>query len=199
MTPRPIALEAFHAARKADPAPEADITVEVDASAAETQPDQPEAEPEIVADPDAERRECLMGIAQALGSAARDQTAQRARWIADAAAAFGAAAESVLPAMARAGLGGLVAEAVEKLALEARPPRLEVHIAPADAVEIGKALSFVAATGIEIRRDETMTPGQVRLEWESGGARIDAEAIAAAALDLFRRTLAAKRSMEPEQ
>lgn len=193
MTPRPVALEPFSAERgdRAAPEPEESIKVEPPGEA------EPPPEPEI--DPEVERRACLSRIAGTLNGISRDQEALGAQWIAAAAAAFGAAAESAVPRMARAGLAGLVAETVEKIAREARPPRLELRAAPEDTAAIGEALSAIAARPVALRPDESLAPGEVRLGWEAGGAEIDAEAIAAAALDCFARALAAKRSTEPER
>ena len=198
--PRPIALEPFYPERDAHVAPEPDETARIQQAAEEPEPEpEPEPAPESEFDHQAERRECLTLIARTLETIAQDQNTFSTRWVAEAAAAFGAAAEIAMPRMARNGLAALVAEAVERVARQARPPRLELLAAADDIADLEEAVSSNGPTPVELRADDALTPGHVRLEWERGGAEIDAEAVAAAALDQFGRALASKRNMEPEQ
>ena len=192
---QPVVLEPFFAPR-ADPAAEEwEAAVSVDPAPVEAEPESP-PEPEI--DAEAERRACLSRIAEALEAIARDQSALRTRCITDAAKALGAAAESLLPRMADAGLAALVAEAADRLTREGRWPCLELRAAAEDAEDIASELRARGATSIQVRPDQGLAPGSVSLEWEAGGAEIDAEAIVSAALDQFERALARIRDMEPE-
>lgn len=152
-------------------------------------PEASPAEPEF--DPDAERRECLSRIVGTLERIAADQAALRNRWITDAAAAVGTAAASVVPRLARAALARLVAEAADQVARQGRWPRLVLRAAPQDAPEIEDSLRRAGSTAIEVRHDRTLPAGTVQLQWDEGGAEIEIEAIASAALEQLERALAA--------
>ena len=195
--PRPVLLErfGFDAPGLADEAPGAAPDVADPCAAAEPSP--PADDPP--ADPDAERRECLSRIAAALEAVAADQAALREQWRADAAAALGAAAAEVVPRLARAGLAAHVAELAARLGRDGRWPHLALHAAPGDAGEIGEAIRTAGPQTLEIVPDPGLAPGSVRLSWKDGGAEIDAEAIAATALERLRRALAPDRQAEPER
>lgn len=196
--PQPVALEAFPITGTAPARCEAAeaVSSEPDETVAEPAPD-PLPEPD--SDPQAERRACLSRIADALALIAKDQAALGDRCIADASAAVGAAAESIMPRAAQAGLAVQVAETVESLVRQGRWPRLELRATREDAAEINDALRESGVTAVDVVPDDTLDPGSVRLDWQSGGAEIDVETIAAAALDHFRRALEPVRNTEHDR
>lgn len=184
--PRPVALESFHLALRRQEAAPPPAAAAVPPEPAVPAPE-PTPEPEI--DPEAARLERLRRIAAALEAIAADQAALSARWVSEAASAFGAAAERVLPQLARAGFAGVVAESVAALARDGRWPGLELSVAPDEMAEIEVALGTAGHGGVTLRADPALAPGEVRLGWTGGGAEIDVEAIAGAALEHLRRAL----------
>ena len=186
--PRPVLLERFGFATPVSVDQTPGEKPDAAAPSEAPEPSPPAEDPPV--DPEAERRACLRRISAALETIAADQAALRARLTADAAAALGAAAAEVVPRLARDGLAAHVAEMAERVARDGRWTCLELCAAPDDAREIGKAIRADGPTTVEIKPDPCLAPGNVRLYWQSGGAEIDAEAIANAALDRVRRALA---------
>ena len=149
-------------------------------------------------DPEIERTACLARIANALEIAASEQAALRARCIEDTVAAFGKAAETVLPQLARAGFAALIAETAQIIARRGQWPELLVIVAPDDAEAVTGALASpdsISGSGpgpgpkLKITADPALGPGEAQLGWRQGGAEIDIEAIAEAALERFRLQL----------
>jgi hypothetical protein len=186
MTSR-IALELFGAVRG-----ETD-----DRTAAEAPPDGSEAEAGVPAAPaepeidlEAERLACLARIADTVEVVASEQAGLRARCIGDAAAALGAAAETLLPRLARAGFAALVTETAQTIVRRGQWPELRLAVAPDQAAAIAAALGEIGpVTEVKVTADPVLGDGEAQLSWRDGGAEIDVEAIAEAALERFRTQL----------
>ncbi|MFQ5566176.1 MAG: hypothetical protein ACE5EU_07425 [Paracoccaceae bacterium] len=180
-----IALERFAVVRPEDEgAPAAEVT-----PAADTPEDDAAADPPAI-DPEAERRACLERIAAALEIVASEQAGLRARCIGDTVTALGAAAETLLPRLARAGFAALVAETAQTIARRGQWPELLLSVTPDDAASVAAALGETGpVTEVKIAADPTLGPGEAQIGWSQGGAEIDVDAIAEAALDHFRLLL----------
>lgn len=143
--------------------------------------------------PDTLRSETLARIAAALSTVSADQAELRARCIEDVATALGEAAAAVLPRLAASAFPRLVADSTAAVARQGRWSRLRLSAAPDDAAEISAALADMGASAdIDIHEAGSLEPGEARLDWDSGGAEIDAEAIGAAALDHYRQCVAGR-------
>ena len=178
-----IALERFGSPRSDD-----DGASETGGDASTTEPEgsSPEARP----DPEAERLANLARIADALEIVASEQAGLRARCAGDAFAALGAAAETLLPRLARTGFAALVAESAQTIARRGQWPVLMLSVSPDNAENVSGALGETGpVTEIKITADTALGPGEAQLGWSQGGAEIDVEAIAEAALDRFRLAL----------
>ena len=141
-------------------------------------------------DPEAERRACLERIAGALEIVASEQAGLRARCIEDTVTALGAAAETLLPRLARAGFAALVAETAQTIARRGQWPELLLSVAPDDAPSVTAALGETGpVTEVKVTADPALGPGEAQIGWTQGGAEIDIDAIAGAALDHFRLLL----------
>ena len=150
--------------------------------------------PEI--DPEAERQACLERIAGALEIVASEQAGLRARCIGDAAMALGAAAETLLPRLARAGFAALVTETAQTISRRGQWPELLLSVAPDNAAAVATALGETGpVTEVKVTADPALGPGEAQIGWSQGGAEIDVEAIAEAALDRFRLQL--DRCLQP--
>jgi hypothetical protein len=150
--------------------------------------------PEI--DPEAERQACLERIAGALEVVASEQAGLRARCIGDAVTALGAAAETLLPRLARAGFAALVAETAQTISRRGQWPELLLSVAPDNAAAVATALGETGpVTEVKVTADPALGPGEAQIGWSQGGAEIDVEAIAEAALDRFRLQL--DRCLQP--
>jgi hypothetical protein len=165
-----------------------------DAALAEAPPAPAGPEPEQPAAPqvdlEAERLACLARIADAVEVVAAEQTGLRARCVGDAAAALGAAAETLLPRLARAGFAALVAETALTMLRRGRWPELRLSVAPDQAAAIAAALGRIGpASEVQVTADAALGAGEAQLGWPDGGAEIDVEAIADAALERFRAQL----------
>ncbi len=187
MTAR-IALERF-----GSPRPEGQGALEAGMEMPATALEDPEhgdaAElPEI--DPEAERQACLERIAGALEIVASEQAGLRARCIGDAVTALGAAAETLLPRLARAGFAALVAETAQTISRRGQWPELLLSVAPDNAAAVATALGKTGpVTEVKVTADPALGPGEAQIGWSQGGAEIDVEAIAEAALERFRLQL----------
>lgn len=190
MTAR-IALERFGSPRPEDQGA-LEAGMEMPAAAPE---DNDAAElPEI--DPEAERQACLERIAGALEIVASEQAGLRARCIGDAAMALGAAAETLLPRLARAGFAALVAETAQTISRRGQWPELLLSVAPDNAAAVATALGETGpVTEVKVTADPALGPGEAQIDWSQGGAEIDVEAIAEAALERFRLHL--DRCLQP--
>jgi hypothetical protein len=152
--------------------------------------DHPGGSPDAEIDPEAERLACLARIADALEIVASEQAGLRARCSGDAFSALGAAAETLLPRLARAGFAELVAETAQTIARRGQWPVLLLSVAPDNAAVVADALGETGpVTEIKVTADAALGPGEAQLGWSQGGAEIDVEAIAEAALDHFRLQL----------
>ena len=181
----PIALERFAWSRAED---DATLEAGADMDAAGTEDDDLAALPDI--DPEAEQRACLERIAGALEIVTSEQAGLRARCIADTATALGEAAEALLPRLARSGFAELVAETATTIARHGQWPELLLSVAPDNAAVVATALGETEpATSIKVTADPSLGPGEAQIGWSQGGAEIDVEAIATAALDRFRQRL----------
>ena len=150
--------------------------------------------PEI--DPEAERQACLERIAAALEIVASEQAGLRARCIGDAVTALGAAAETLLPRLARAGFAALVAETAQTISRRGQWPELLLSVAPDNAAAVATALGETGpVTEVKVTADPALGPGEAQIGWSQGGAEIDVEAIAEAALERFRLQL--DRCLQP--
>jgi len=193
MTAR-IALERF-----GSPRPEGQGALEAGMEMPATALEDPEhgdaAElPEI--DPEAERQACLERIAGALEIVASEQAGLRARCIGDAVTALGAAAETLLPRLARAGFAALVAETAQTISRRGQWPELLLSVAPDNAAAVATALGETGpVTEVKVTADPALGPGEAQIGWSQGGAEIDVEAIAEAALERFRLQL--DRCLQP--
>lgn len=186
-----IALERFGSPRPEDQGA-LEAGMEMPAAAPE---DNDAAElPEI--DPEAERQACLERIAGALEIVASEQAGLRARCIGDAAMALGAAAETLLPRLARAGFAALVAETAQTISRRGQWPELLLSVAPDNAAAVATALGETGpVTEVKVTADPALGPGEAQIDWSQGGAEIDVEAIAEAALERFRLHL--DRCLQP--
>ena len=149
-------------------------------------------------DPEAERLACLERIAGALEIVASEQAALRARCIGDTATALGAAAETLLPRLAREGFAALVAESAQAIPRRGQWPELLLTVAPDGAAAVSAALGAAGdgtVTEIKVSADPALGPGEAQIAWSQGGAEIDADAIAEAALEHFHRQL--ERCLQP--
>lgn len=156
------------------------------------EPAAPEAQPlaEPPADPAAERAAALRRLAAALETITAEQASLRAASLHHAAAAFGAAASCVLPVLARKGFAALVADAVHAIAKNGRWPELVVTVSEDDAAEVDACLkNSRAVPNLRIELNQGLAPGEATVGWGSGGADIDAAAIADAALEHLRLAL----------
>ncbi len=177
-----IALERFGSSRPDD---QGALEAGMDMAAAGPEDNDAAGLPEI--DPEAERRACLERIAGALEIVASEQAGLRARCIGDTATALGAAAETLLPRLARAGFATLVAETAQTIARRGQWPELLLSVAPDDAAAVAAALGETGpVTEVKVTADPALGPGEAQIGWSQGGAEIDIEAIAEAALDRFR-------------
>jgi hypothetical protein len=189
-----IALERF-----GTPRPEDRDALETGSATAASTPEDLENEgaagpPEI--DPEAERQTCLKRIAGALEIVASEQAGLRARCIGDTVTALGAAAETLLPRLARAGFAALVAETAQTISRRGQWPELLLSVAPDNAAAITAALSETGpVTEVKVTADPALGPGEAQIGWSQGGAEIDVEAIAEAALERFRLQL--DRCLQP--
>jgi len=146
--------------------------------------------PEIEIDPVAEQAACLARISSALEIIASEQAGLRARCVGDAVAALGAAAETLLPRLAQAGFAALIAETAQTIARRGQWPQLLLSVAPVNAAGITSALDAIRPEiDVKITVDPEFGPSEVQLAWSQGGAEIDIEAIAGAALERFRMQL----------
>ena len=180
-----IALERFGSPRPDD---QGALEARTDMAAAKPEGDAAAGLPEI--DPEAERRACLERIAGALEIVASEQAGLRARCIGDTVTALGAAAETLLPRLARAGFAALVAETAQAIARRGQWPELLLSVAPDDAISVAAALGETGpVTEVKVTADPALGPGEAQFGWTQGGAEIDVEAIAEAALDRFRLQL----------
>ncbi|MEE8454384.1 MAG: hypothetical protein V3R90_06450 [Limibaculum sp.] len=189
-----IALERFGSPRPEDQGA-LEAGMEMPATALEDPEHGDAAElPEI--DPEAERQACLERIAGALEIVASEQAGLRARCIGDAAMALGAAAETLLPRLARAGFAALVAETAQTISRRGQWPELLLSVAPDNAAAVATALGETGpVTEVKVTADPALGPGEAQIGWSQGGAEIDVEAIAEAALDRFRLQL--DRCLQP--
>ena len=187
MTSGRIALERFGPPRlDEEGAPEAEVKTPAGAQ----EGDGLAGSPEAGIDPEAERLACLARIAGALEIVAAEQAGLRARCIGDTVAALGAAAETLLPRLARAGFATLVAETAQTIARRGQWPEMQLSVAPDNAAAVASALGETGpVTEVKINADPALGPGEAQLGWSQGGAEIDIEAIAEAALDRFRLQL----------
>lgn len=179
-----ISLERFASHRPEDEgAPEAGMAMPAEA------PGDDGAGPSGI-DPEAERHACLRRIAGALEIVASEQAGLRARCIGDTVAALGAAAETLLPRLARTGFAALVAETAQTIARRGQWPELLLSVAPDDAASVTAALGETGSvTEVKVTADPALDPGEAQIGWSQGGAEIDIDAIAEAALDRFRLLL----------
>jgi hypothetical protein len=181
---KPIALERFGSCTRGadgDPMDDRDGAPEGQLVAAAQ-------EPEV--DLQTKRLACLEQISSTLEIIASEQAGLRAQCTSDAVAALGAAAETLLPRLAQAGFAILVAETTQTIARRGQWPELFLSVAPAHAYDITSALAAMAAgTDVKITIDPDLGPSEVQLAWNDGGAEIDVEAIAEAALERFRLQL----------
>lgn len=189
-----IALERFGSPRPEDQGA-LEAGMEMPATALEDPEHGDAAElPEI--DPEAERQACLERIAGALEIVASEQAGLRARCIGDAAMALGAAAETLLPRLARAGFAALVAETAQTISRRGQWPELLLSVAPDNAAAVATALGETGpVTEVKVTADPALGPGEAQIGWSQGGAEIDVEAIAEAALERFRLQL--DRCLQP--
>jgi len=147
-------------------------------------------------DPEAERQACLERIASALEIVASEQAGLRARCIGDTVTALGAAAETLLPRLARAGFAALVAETAQTICRRGQWPDLLLSVAPDNTAAIVAALGETGpTTEVRVTADPALGPGEAQIGWSQGGAEIDVEALAEAALDRFRLHL--DRCLQP--
>ncbi len=180
-----IALERFGSPRPED---EGALEVGIDMTPAAPEGDDAASLPEI--DPEAARRACLERIAGALEIVASEQAGLRARCIGDTVTALGAAAETLLPRLARAGFAALVAETAQTISRRGQWPELLLSVAPDNAAAVAAVLGETGpVTEVKITADPALGPGEAQIGWSQGGAEIDVEAIAEAALDRFRLQL----------
>ena len=182
-----IALEHFGPSR---PDGEGALDAGMDLSSAAQDADHPGGPADAGIDPEAERLACLARIADALEVVAAEQAGLRAQCTGDAFAALGAAAETLLPRLARTGFAALVAETAQTIARRGQWPVLQLSVAPDNAEAVAGALGETGpVTEIKITADAALGPGEAQLGWSQGGAEIDIEAIAEAALGRFRQAL----------
>ncbi|MEM8759783.1 MAG: hypothetical protein AAGE83_05585, partial [Pseudomonadota bacterium] len=107
-----------------------------------------------------------------------------------AAACFGAAAESCVPALARAGFADEVADVCLSLAREGREETLVLTLSPEDLHPVAAALEARdPEIGFRLEADAAVKPGCVQIDWPEGGAKIVADRMATAALELLHRRL----------
>ncbi|MDH3666344.1 MAG: hypothetical protein OEN23_05385 [Paracoccaceae bacterium] len=128
-------------------------------------------------------------IASTLEAIASDAERLRFQAIVAAAHALGEAAETLMPALARAGFAPCLAEIASQIAGRVgTPPGLRLAHAPEDRDAIQTALAALPdQASVILDEDLARAPGSADLTWADGGARIDVEAMAAAALDEARR------------
>ena len=95
------------------------------------------------------------------------------------------AVHAALPKVLAAGFAAAVADAIDGLTAAGPSDGLELRLSETDhdlMVETLAARVPPLPEGIGLRLDPALAPGQTRLVWRDGGARIDAEALTAAAL-----------------
>ncbi len=80
-------------------------------------------------------------------------------------------AQALAPELSRSGLGAEIAALVEQATREAPPDRLDIRIAPEMAQDLGSA--FSNTSGVSVTGDDTLSDGQVIVEWSGGFDRID--------------------------
>lgn len=137
-----------------------------------------------------DRLDLLAQLAGSLSAIAAGQDRLRDDLICATAQALGAAAEAILPALARKAFAARIAELTTEVARRAQWPNLTLTLAPGDRADVDEALAtHDAVAGLTIAEDGRIGPGEAQLAWAAGGARIDVDAIATAALDDFRQRL----------
>ena len=128
-------------------------------------------------------------IALTLEAIASDAERLRIQAIVAAAHAVGEAAETLMPALAQAGFAPCLAEIASDIAGRVRtPPDLRLVHAREDRDAIQTALAALPdQASVTLDEDPARAPGSADLTWADGGARIDVEAMAAAALEEAHR------------
>lgn len=156
----------------------------------ESEPPAPMPDEATPEDTEAARKAALERLAGALSVAAAEQARLRDGLIGAVAQALGTAAEAMLPALAREAFAARVADLTAEIARRGDWPDLTLSLAPGDRPEVEAALAaHGAVAGLDLVDDQRLDPGEAELAWSAGGAHIDTEAIAAAALGEFRQRL----------
>jgi len=109
------------------------------------------------------------------------------------------AVRGALPTVLAAGFAAAVVEAIDALTAAGPCAGLELRLSETDHDLMVEALAGrrpPLPARIGLRLDPALGAGQTRLVWRDGGARIDAEALAAAALDRLAEDMP---SAHPEQ
>lgn len=189
---RPVALEDFGPSLLPDQAGsgEPDLDAMVPDATAAPAATEPEFVPEPEPDPETQRTAGLLRIADSLETLAAEHAGLRSRCIGQATAALGTAAAALLPALAREGFPALVADTARTIAENAEWPQLRITLAPDEAELVQRFLGdSAAAPRIRVAARPDAVPGEARIDWDGGGAELDAQAMAAALLTEYRHRL----------
>lgn len=127
-------------------------------------------------------------IAETLAGLGRDLAPLREAAIEATARAFGQAAAAAIPHLVQAGFAAEIAQASLDIA-RAQPVGGPALLVSEDDLDAVRAILAEAASGLDLRASPSLGPGQAALEWTDGGARFDAAALTAAALELLHQHL----------
>ena len=113
------------------------------------------------------------------------------RW----ARALGESARAALPSVLSEGSTAEIAEAARAIVGAGPSAAITIRTAPSQRAMVAALLECPGAE-VEVRADATLADGSMALDWEDGGATIDAEPLAWAALDILNHQLERLRAKE---
>jgi hypothetical protein len=157
---------------------------------------EPILEPELIADPnpdetaEAAEAEALQSLATTLAAISNHVDKLHAGLSEDLSAAIGDAVLKSLPSVLEEGFAAEIAEVTQSILGRITQTHLQLKIAPLHHDHVVAAFAGLAPTvPVEIIDDDTLNPGQARLEWASGGADFDADDWSEAARTTLKRHL----------
>lgn len=137
-------------------------------------------------------------VSEMIERLAQDLAPLREAAVEASARAFGQAAAAAIPHLVQTGFAAEIAQASLDIA-RAQPPGGPLLQVSQDDLETVRACLAEAADGLDLRASPSLGPGQATLEWTDGGARFDADALTAAALELLHQHLPKPKTKEPPE
>ncbi len=134
--------------------------------------------------------EALQSLASTLSAMSQHVDALHAGLSENLSAAIGEAVLKSLPSVLEEGFAAEIAEVTRSIVSRNAEPRMQLKIAPMHHDHVVEAFDGLdPVLPIEIVDDDTLNPGQARLEWASGGADFDADDWSEAARTTLKRHL----------